>query len=98
MHNDDDTPRIPNGQPTWCRVHHGAGTALPRRLPDGSIGVLPTAVPARLRQLSRNVWTLPAGSWSPGDRIEIGPLPEGVTVLVEITRDPQADLVVIEHA
>ncbi|QWY82323.1 hypothetical protein SEA_PHISHY_49 [Gordonia phage Phishy] len=97
MHN-DDTPEIPDGQPTWCRVHHGAGTALPRLLADGSIGVLRPAVPTRLVRRGPNEWALPARSWSPGDRVEIGPLPEGVTVRTEITRDPQAALVVIEHA
>ncbi|QBI97734.1 hypothetical protein SEA_DOGFISH_45 [Gordonia phage Dogfish] len=97
MHN-DDTPEIPNGQPTWCRVSHGAGCALPRRLPDGSIGALPTAVPTRLVRRGPNEWALPARSWTPGDHVEIGPLPEGVTVRYEIARDPQADLVVVEHA
>ncbi|QMU22525.1 hypothetical protein [Gordonia rubripertincta] len=86
---------IPEGQPTWARVRHGAGVALPRRLDDGSIGTLPTTVPIRLvldrgdfaaDGSVRTVWKVPDGAWSPGDSIEIGPLQPGVVVEYGIDR------------
>ncbi|WPH57938.1 hypothetical protein SEA_RAYTHEFIREFLY_62 [Gordonia phage RayTheFireFly] len=90
-----DAPEIPAGQPTWARVRHGAGCALPRRLDDGSIGVLPTTVPIRLvfdrydtgpDGTRRQVWLVPDGTWSPGDSVEIGPLPRDVVVEYGIDR------------
>lgn len=86
-------PRVPDGQPTWFRVHHGAGCALPRRMADGTLGVLPAAVPAYLQrdphldaEYGAEVWRVPQSAWSPGDRVEIGPLPDGVVVVPEIPR------------
>lgn len=97
-----DQPDIPEGQPTWCRIRHGAGCALPRRMPDGSLGVLPVAVPTRLvrhryrdDEFAAQVWAVPERAWSPGDRVELGPLPDGVVVLHEIPRDSLAGLVVV---
>ncbi|AXH45820.1 hypothetical protein SEA_GEAZY_60 [Gordonia phage GEazy] len=90
-----ETPRIPSGQPTWTRVRHGGGCALPRRLEDGTIGILPTTVPVRLvldryetapSGSRREVWVLLAESWSEGDSVEIGPLPANARVEYEIAR------------
>lgn len=87
-----DTPEVPTGQPTWARVRHGAGCGLPRRMKDGSIGVLPIAVPILLQRTrlcddeGRAIWLVPGGEWSPGDTVEIGPLPADVIVKYEIRR------------
>lgn len=87
-----DTPEVPAGQPTWARVRHGAGCGLPRRLPDGTIGVLPVAVPILLQPTrmlddeGRSIWLVSDREWSPGDTVEIGPLPDDVTVRYEIRR------------
>lgn len=93
---DSDAPVVPDGQPTWARVRHGAGCALPRRMKDGSIGVLPTTVPIRLvfdryenaanGTHRREVWRVPADAWSEGDSVEIGPLHPAVRVEFEIPR------------
>lgn len=32
------------------------------------------------------VWRVPAGAWSPGDVVEIGPLPAGVRVEYDLAR------------
>lgn len=87
-----DTPDIPEGQPTWARIRHGAGCALPRRLPDGTIGMLPVAVPMRLQPThmlddqGRAVWLVPDRDWASGDHVEIGPLPADVVVHYDIHR------------
>ncbi|WLP91338.1 hypothetical protein [Gordonia sp. NB41Y] len=82
-------------QPTWARIRHGAGCALPTRLEDGTIGVLPVSVPTRLvfshiDDDGYAVWFIPAGMWSPGDTVEIGPVPADVRVEYEI--DPTNEL------
>ncbi|QKY80051.1 hypothetical protein SEA_DOGGS_51 [Gordonia phage Doggs] len=90
-----ECPEVPSGQPTWARLRHGAGCALPRRLEDGSIGILPTTVPVRLvldryetapDGSHREVWVLRAEDWSEGDSVEIGPLAPNVRVEYEIGR------------
>ena len=85
-------PKVPTGQPTWVRVRHGGGCALPRRREkDGSRPVVATTVKTRLVYVRREldgceVWRLPAAAWAPGDVVEVGPLPTGVRVEYDLGR------------
>ncbi|WP_270483384.1 hypothetical protein [Gordonia jacobaea] len=80
-----DYPTIPSGQPTWCRVRSGGGCSLPRARRKGAVS---PAVPTRLKYYGNRrgveVWTLER--WSPGDRVELGPLPPNVVVEYWIAR------------
>ncbi|MFT4128351.1 MAG: hypothetical protein QM662_19240 [Gordonia sp. (in: high G+C Gram-positive bacteria)] len=92
-----DHPEDSAGQPTWARVCHGAGCALPRRRGDDHL-VVSTAVPIVLTPAGRQwrghgrrrrlveVWTVPAGVLAQGGCVEIGPLPAGVVVDIDIPR------------
>lgn len=87
----NEFPKVPAGQPTWARVRHGGGCALPRRREkDGSRPVVGTTVKVRLVFVGVvdgcEVWRVPAGAWSPGDVVEIGPLPAGVRVEYDLAR------------
>lgn len=68
------------GQPTWARRINGAGQHQRVRLLDHGTLVLDTdAGPV----LGPHVWVVPAAAMSPGDRVEVGPVPDGVRVVVE---------------
>lgn len=78
----------PDGQPTWARIYAGAGVALPSRDGQGNPSTVPPGVPVRLDHVGTDadgnqVWALPADRWSPGCRVELGPLPEGVRVRLD---------------
>lgn len=100
-----------DGEPTWARVRHGAGLALPTKIPDPDRpghtmpGYVPTSVPIHLDYVGPRtmhgpqgarrvqVWQIPADTWSEGDSVEIGPLPDGVIVEYDIPRPFVAPLV-----
>ena len=95
-------------QPTWARVRHGAGCGLPRRVQDPEtqewvIGELPPAVPVRLDfeghdAEGNTVWRVRDRDWSPGDTVEIGPLPANTLVRYEIAQHPQSYGVIVRFA
>lgn len=91
-----DTPKIPDGQPTWCRVRSHGSCMLPKNPKTG--GVITSTVPVRLDFMGEQtvrtadgrrrvqVWMLPAEAWSEGDHVEVGPLPPNVVVRYDIAR------------
>lgn len=75
-----DRSKVPfDGAPTWVRCHVGGGQYRRIRLRQDTGLDLVAAVLAD--NSVREVWVLPADEWSPGDRIETGPLPDGVVIV-----------------
>lgn len=88
----DTTPKIPDGQPTWCRRRSRGSVALPRSQRVG--GVIGGYVPIRLQHMGMrtrgaqvlHVWLVPSSEWSEGDIVEMGPLPDNCVVEFHIER------------
>lgn len=73
-----DRSMVPfDGAPTWVRCHVGGGQYRRIRLVPGGTSV---DYEERFPHV-RESWTIPADEWSPGDRIETGPLPDGVVIV-----------------
>lgn len=85
-----DTPKIPTGQPTWCRRRSRGSVALPRSRRVG--GVVNGYVPIRLQHMGTrtsrvvDVWLVQSREWSEGDIVEVGPLPKNCVVEFHIDR------------
>ena len=88
------TPKIPDGQPTWCRRRASGGCSLPtsRRRRPNEPDRITAAVDIRLEHWGHqriggriaDVWAVPAHAWSEGDVIEVGPLPANTVVVYDI--------------
>ncbi|WFN93446.1 hypothetical protein [Gordonia sihwensis] len=95
VRNDAD-PKPMTGQPTWCRRITAAHAQLPSGLdPDGNRTIIPAGQPIRLvhagfDSLGRDVWTIPADQWWPGDTVIVGPIPSGVIIRRETHREETA--------
>ena len=94
------TPKIPAGQPTWCRRRAAGGCSLPtsKRRGANEPDRITAAVDIRLDHMGSrvvhtstgrrvvDVWMVPAEAWAEGDVIELGPIPPNVVVDYDIPR------------
>ncbi|MFT3661973.1 MAG: hypothetical protein QM809_11385 [Gordonia sp. (in: high G+C Gram-positive bacteria)] len=79
-----DPMTVPEGQPTWCLRRTAPRFGVHASRPDsaGTVTLLSPGVPVtltltRLDDDGEHWWEVPADAWSPGDRVDVGPLPPG---------------------